>query len=565
AVETLGSMGIICSDKTGTLTKNEMHVVATITAEGVETVSQKNDATYQQELLEAETNPLLRKLIEVALYCNDTKITYKNGQREIIGNPTEGALLDWANHLALIEEEHDISKIPFDSAYKYMATLVEIDHRRFIYLKGAPDVLLQMVSYQLHEDGPHPFMKDYWQEKIQQQAQKGQRVLAAAFKEVASNQVVLSHEDLQRDMTLVGLYGIIDPPKPEAIQAVATSQQAGIQVKMITGDHKDTAMAIAQEIGLKRAHQAVEGKDIEQMSDEELAQIVLQNDVYARTTPEHKLRLVHAIQKNGYIVGMTGDGVNDAPALKQADIGIAMGIKGTQVTKDAADMVLADDNFATITAAVKEGRRVYDNLKKTIYFSLPTAFAQGLLVVVSILLDRPLPLSSVQILWLNMVTTITLSFALGFEPLGKDRMSDPPRDPNQNILNGYAVFRIVYVSILLAALGFVVNDFLANRGATEAVMQTTLIMTIVFGQVFYMINCREIKDFSINSQILHNKVLWLSLLVLLILQTLLIYAPFMHTILGTATISLSQIGLSLLAGILLFLVVEGEKAITRNR
>ena len=422
-----------------------------------------------------------------------------------------------------------------------------------------------MVTAQLHADGPRSFVKDYWQEKIQKQAQKGQRVLAAAFKEVAPDKEVLSHQDLQENMTLVGLYGIIDPPKPEAIQAVATSQKAGIEVKMITGDHKDTAMAIAQEIGLKRAHQAVEGKDIEQMSDEELAQIVLHNDVYARTTPEHKLRLVHAIQKNGYIVGMTGDGVNDAPALKQADIGIAMGIKGTQVTKDAADMVLADDNFATITSAVKEGRRVHDNLKKTIYFSLPTAFAQGLLVVVSILLDRPLPLTSVQILWLNMVTTITLSFALGFEPLGKERMGDPPRDPNQNILNGYAVFRIVYVSILLAGLGFIVNDLLGTRGASEAVTQTTLIMTIVFGQVFYMINCREIKDFSINSQILHNKVLWLSLLVLFVLQSLLIYAPFMHTILGTATISLRQIGLSFLAGILLFLVVEGEKAITRNR
>lgn len=561
AVETLGSMGVICSDKTGTLTKNEMHVVSVITAD--ETLSTKDSYLEKEmDLNQIEQNPPLKKLIEAALYCNDTKISYKNGQREVIGNPTEGALLEWANHLAILEEEHDISKIPFDSSYKYMATLVDIEDRRMIYLKGAPDVLLHMVSEQLQITGKKAFHPLYWEEKIAQQAKQGQRILAAAFKEVPREKETLTHEDVKDGMVLAGIFGIIDPPKKEAIDAVRVSQQAGISVKMITGDHKDTAVAIAKQIGLRNVDHAVEGKDIEGLSDAELAAIVLDHDVYARTTPEHKLRLVHAIQENGHIVGMTGDGVNDAPALKQADIGIAMGIKGTQVTKDAGDMVLADDNFATITGAVAEGRRVYDNLKKTIYFSLPTAFAQGLLVVVSILLDNPLPLTSVQILWLNMVTTITLSFALGFEPLAKDAMKRSPRNPKENILNGYAIFRIVYVSILLAVLGFYINSLLDNRDTTPAVMQTTLIMTIVFGQTFYMINCREITRFSLNRSIVANKVLWLSLLALFCLQALLLYAPFMHIALGTTTIGFDHILLSFMAGIVVFVLVEIEKFVT---
>ncbi|EOI01782.1 calcium-translocating P-type ATPase, PMCA-type [Enterococcus moraviensis ATCC BAA-383] len=560
AVETLGSMGVICSDKTGTLTKNEMEVVALVTSkETIDTAINGAESIQQVEQDEA-----LRKMAEVASYCNDTKITYKNGVREVIGNPTEGALLDWSNHTALVEEEHDISKIPFDSSYKYMATLVDIQDKRYIYLKGAPDVLLNMVDYQLAEGKAETFNEEYWQQKISHQAKKGQRILAAAFKEVTKGQTTLDHEDLKSGMILAGLFGIIDPPKKEAIEAVRISRKAGISVKMITGDHKDTAVAIAKEIGLENYQNALVGKEIEQLSDEELAEVVLTNDVYARTTPEHKLRLVNAIQKNGQIVGMTGDGVNDAPALKQADIGIAMGIKGTEVTKDAADMVLADDNFATITVAIKEGRRVYENLKKTIYFSLPTAFAQGLLVVVSLLLDRPLPLTSVQILWLNMVTTITLSFALGFEPLAKNGMNQPPRNPKENILDRYAVFRIVYVSLLLAALGFLVNGLLENRDASEAVMQTTLITTIVFGQIFYMINCREIYQFSINKSILSNKVLWLSLLVLFILQALLVYTPIMHLALGTATIGWAYLKLAFLSGIVVFVVVEFEKLLTRK-
>lgn len=562
AVETLGSMGVICSDKTGTLTKNEMEVVAVITAEETMVIEEKKqDAVY---LNLAEQNPAIRKLIETALYCNDTKITYKNGQREIIGNPTEGALLDWANHLALVEEEHGISKIPFDSSYKYMATLVDIQDKRYIYLKGAPDVLMEMVNFQLQKSEHVSFNRQYWTEKINEQAKKGQRILAAAFKEVSKEKEELTHKDLSEKMTLIGLFGIIDPPKKEAIEAVKISRAAGISVKMITGDHKDTAMAIAKEVGIEQAGKAMVGSEIEQLSDEALAKVVLQNDVYARTTPEHKLRLVKAIQKNGQIVGMTGDGVNDAPALTQANIGIAMGIKGTQVTKDAADMVLADDNFATITSAVEEGRRVYENLKKTIYFSLPTAFAQGLLVVVSLLLDKPLPLTSVQILWLNMVTTITLSFALGFEPLDEDGMKKNPRDPKENILNGYAVFRIFYVSVLLATLGFLVNGYLEGLGSTEQTMQTTLITTIVFGQVFYMINCRDIHRFSITKSILKNKVLWLSLIVLLFLQLLLVFAPFMHIVLGTSVIGGRYVLLALLAGIAVFIIVEIEKFMTRQ-
>ena len=562
AVETLGSMAVICSDKTGTLTKNEMEVVAVITStESIDVEESSSDAAY---LNKAEEDFSLRKMIESALYCNDTKISYKNGQREVIGNPTEGALLDWANHMALVEDEHDINKIPFDSAYKYMATLVEIDEKRFIYLKGAPDVLLKMVQYQLDNSVNVPFDENYWLNQISIHAKQGQRILATAFKEVANDKETLTHSDLLEEMTLIGLFGIMDPPKKEAIDAVRISRKAGISVKMITGDHKDTAMAIAKEIGIENYAQALVGKDIEQLSDEELANVVLETDVYARTTPEHKLRLVEAIQKNGLIVGMTGDGVNDAPALKQADIGIAMGIKGTQVTKDAADMVLADDNFATITSAVKEGRRVYDNLKKTIYFSLPTAFAQGLLVVVSLLMDTPLPLTSVQILWLNMVTTITLSFALGFEPLEKNGMTRSPRDPKENILSRYAVFRIFYVSILLASLGFLINGYLANQGSSTEAMQTTLITTLVLGQVFYMINCREIHRFSINKSILSNKVLWLSLLILLLLQLLLIFTTPMHIALGTTAISWSYIRLALLSGIAVFIVVEIEKFLTRR-
>ncbi|MBC1399055.1 HAD-IC family P-type ATPase [Listeria fleischmannii] len=556
AVETLGSMSVICSDKTGTLTKNEMSVVSVITKDEVSDHTEKPIELRDESLA-------FRRLVEIALYCNDTKIDYHDGKREVIGNPTEGALLELANRANLSQDNHLIYKIPFDSLYKYMAVLVTVDGENYIYLKGAPDVILGLAKQQVEKDTSTPLDLEYWESRISEFASKGQRVLAAAYKKVSSEKEHLTHEDLHNEMIFAGLYGIIDPPKKEAIEAVGVCREAGISVKMITGDHKDTAIAIAEEIGIENYNNALVGSEIEGLSDKELRDVVADHDVFARTTPEHKLRLVTAIQENGHVVGMTGDGVNDAPALKKADIGIAMGIKGTQVTKDASDMVLADDNFATIVKAVKEGRRVYDNLKKTIYFALPTAFAQGLLVVVSLLANMPLPLTSVQILWLNMVTTITLSFALGFEPYANDLMKRKPRDPKENILDSYAIIRVAYVSVLIAVLGFAVEAYLRGKGVDTAVIQTTLLQTIVFGQAFYMINCRELIKFPIDKGILKNNVLWGSLAILLVLQAIVIYVPVFHTIMETTALNITQLGISLLAGLGVFVVVEIEKWIYR--
>ncbi|MFC0178866.1 HAD-IC family P-type ATPase [Thorsellia kenyensis] len=557
AVETLGSMSVICSDKTGTLTKNEMSVVSVITKQ---TTYTELEAPIKWE----ESSLGMQRLLEIGLYCNDTKIDYHDGKREVIGNPTEAALLELSYKANLSQDNHTLYKIPFDSSYKYMATLVEINNQRFIYLKGAPDVLLDLLTLELNGDETGILDRKYWESRIEEFAKKGQRVLAAAFKEVDKSVENLTHDSIKEGMLFAGLYGIIDPPKKEAIEAVGIAREAGISVKMITGDHKETAIAIAKEIGIEHYDKALVGKELEEMSDDDLRKVVLTHDVFARTTPEHKLRLVSAIRDHGMIAGMTGDGVNDAAALKKADIGIAMGIKGTQVTKDTADMVLADDNFATIVKAVKEGRRVYDNLQKAIYFALPTAFSQGLLVVISILAGIELPLTPVQILWLNMVTTITLSFALGYEPYAKDVMQRKPRNPKANILDTYAIIRVAYVSLIIGLLGFIIGGILRDNEADVALIQTTILQTLVFAQAFYMINCREIHKFSITPTIKENKVLWYSLGILLILQIAIIYLPFINGVMETAPLGFKELALSFIAGLSTFVIVEAEKFFYRK-
>ncbi|MHC5218367.1 HAD-IC family P-type ATPase [Enterococcus sp. LJL128] len=533
AVETLGAMTVICSDKTGTLTKNEMTVVDLVLPKDME----KTQAEAQ--------------LAAIMNNCQELKLNEEQTIEELSGNPTELALLKYADSFSapLLAK---LDKIPFSSSYKYMATLHEAStENHVIYIKGAPEVLLQKAKLT-------PSEKSYWEKEAAEMAQNGRRVLGLAVKYLPVNEE-LSHESLE-NLTMAGLTGIIDPPKESAVQAVRESLQAGISVKMITGDHKDTAQAIGKQIGLRHTSHVLEGKDIDYLTDEELQKQATAIDIFARTTPEHKLRIVTALQKNGEVVGMTGDGVNDAPALKKADIGIAMGIKGSEVSKQAADMVLADDNFATITRAVKEGRRIFDNLKKTINFFLPTALAQGLIVIFALMANRPLPLTPVQILWVNMVTTITLSYALGFEPAHEQIMKRMPRNPKEQILSAYSLFRIVYVSLLITVPAYL----LAMQADSLAVQQTMLLQNIVLAQAFYMINCRELLDRSLNKSLFKNRALFISLGCLAFLQGAVLLLPMAQQILGTTSLTLTQHLPILLNTIGIFLIVEAEKFVSKK-
>ena len=524
AVETLGSMTVICSDKTGTLTKNEMTVQEVVTEE-------------------------LPRVKEIMNNCQDLKTKDHQKIEDIHGNPTELALLKY-----IAEEEQQLkpvaAKIPFSSSYKYMATMHNDGEDQLIFVKGAPEVLLEKADLTNEE-------KTNWEKRGLELARKGQRVLGFGYKKVSSEE--LTHESLS-GLTFVGLAGIIDPPKESAVRAVEQAQQAGISVKMITGDHKATAQAISEQVGLKHTSKILEGTDIDSMTDEDLAEAVGKVDVFARTTPDHKLRIVTALQKKEEVIGMTGDGVNDAPALKQADIGIAMGIKGSEVSKQAADMVLADDNFYTIVKAVKEGRRIFDNLQKTINFFLPTALAQGLIVILALLMNQPLPLTPTQILWVNMVTTITLSYALGFEKASGDTMNRPPRETNKGILSGYSFFRILYVSLLIMIPAY----FLSMRFEGAALQQTILLQSIVLGQAVYMINCREMFDPAINRRFFENKFLFISLGILLVLQLGVIFLPLGQQLIGTTALNLAQQLVILGNALLLFLVVEIEKRISKG-
>lgn len=541
-VETLGAMTVICSDKTGTLTKNEMTLVSLATREanhGVEMLEEKNWTKNETWLVEAMHN------------CQETQLT--QGVCPTSGNATELALLKWTNQQP-IELYPVVDKIPFDSAYKYMATVHEIAGKRILFVKGAPDVLLNKVQYELGSDGRQQQIDHaMWLQKNEQLAQTGQRVLAFAMKELKDRE--LSHEELTNELVMIGLSGIIDPPKESAIASVKEMQQAGIRVKMITGDHQATAKAIAEELGLKNAKSAITGTELDQLTEEEWKIAVRENDVFARTTPEHKLAIVTYLQEQDEIVGMTGDGVNDAPALKKADVGIAMGIKGSDVSKQAADMVLVDDNFETIAKAVKEGRRIFDNLKKTILFYLPTCLAQGLLLLFSLVGNFPLPLTTVQILWLNLVASITLSYALGFEKADQDVMNRPPRPIDEKILSKYALLRILYVGIIMTILGFVAMDFVPAEAK-----QTVLINAMVFGQAFYMVNCRRVTEFSLTKDLFENRALLYSIGAMILLQGLMLVFPPLKIAIGTVSLTVQEVSISLLPGLVLFLLVELEKA-----
>ncbi|MEE1867927.1 cation-transporting P-type ATPase [Pseudomonas auratipiscis] len=572
-VETLGAMTVICSDKTGTLTMNEMtvkHVLIANTFYGVggESYEPRGRITLAgaTEAVDFAVHANLQAFIRAVDICNDSSLQCdEQGRWTVVGAPTEGALKVLARKadLAPVQVQR-FGKIPFDSAYKYMARRCDVDGQRLIYLKGAPDVLLSMCEQQLGSNGPQPLDRAYWEREMSHIAEHGLRMLAAAYRPVSDAGTEISHADVRQGMIFLGVAGLMDPPRPEAIEAIAMCKQAGIQVKMITGDHPDTAVAIARMLGMGNDLRAMTGQELEQADDVALKSLAMQHSVFARTSPEHKLRLVRALQANGQVVGMTGDGVNDAPALKQADVGIAMGIKGTEVTKEAADMVLTDDNFSTITNAVREGRRVYDNLKKTVLFILPSNMAQGLLIVMAILVGAVVPLSPLQILWMNMATSTTLSFALAFEPGEPGMMRRLPRKAGESILNFYAVWRVLFVGGLLTAAAFLLESWMVADGQDTNHIRSMILHTLVTAQWAYLFNCRLQDQFSLNMALLRNGALLTVTLGLILLQCLIFYMPFMQTAFHTVPLSFGNWMVALGIGVLVFFAVELEKLVVRR-
>jgi len=575
AVEALGSVTVICSDKTGTLTRNEMTAREVVTRGGRYSVSgtgyqPAGNISRDGELVELAEHAHLNALIEVVAIANDTELGQdEDGEWRIAGEPTEGALRALAGKAGFSGDDHvRHAAIPFASEHKFMATLNSTPTGlRRILLKGAPDRLLDRCRHELGSNGlPETLDRNFWESEIARLAGQGLRVLAAAARSAPDGQSTLAIDDLD-DMVFLGLIGIIDPPRPEAIAAIASCHAAGIRVKMITGDHAITARAIGIEMGLGDAGslKVIDGPAIEAADDDTLRRLARDCDIFARTSPEHKLRLVMALQASGEVVAMTGDGVNDAPALKRADIGVAMGIKGTEATKEAADIVLADDNFTTIERAIEEGRTIYDNLKKAILFTLPTNGAQGLVMLVAVVFGLTLPLTPVQILWVNMVVAVTLALALAFEPAEPGIMQRPPRAPGKPLLGALFLGRLLFVSLLIGGATIAVFETELAYGLPLDTARTSAVTTLVVAQAFYLFNARFLSAASLRPDLLFtNRAAWIALAILLLLQLAFVYLPPLQAAFATTALSGRHWLLATVVGLAVFLLMEGEKMLIRH-
>src|SRR5215813_3891070 len=575
AVETLGSVSRICSDKTGTLTLMEMMVVSSVTGESAYQVTGNGyapEGEVKQNGKPPGEDPVLKLMGRVSMLCNDSELLQAEGAWKVEGDPTEGALYPFASKLGLERRSQQAASprsdvIPFESEHKFMATLHgSSGGGQVLFAKGAPEVILDHCDRQETRRGEHaPIDGDHWMKASDRLAANGERVLALAWLEnPALTAGSLRPTDLPKNLVLLGRIGLLDPPRKEAIEAVKECHGGGIRVTMITGDHKITAAAIAKMLGIGDGKTAISGAEIEETDEATLQERVRDCDVFARASPEHKLRLVKAIKANKQIVAMTGDGVNDAPALKKADIGVAMGIKGTEVTKEAAAMVLADDNFASITAAVREGRTVYNNIEKAILFMLPTNVAQALVIAVAIFAGFTAPITAPQILWVNMVTSVALGLVISFEPHELDVMRRPPRAVDRPILTGFGVWRILFVGIALLALTLWAFFWMQSLGASDELARATAVNTLVIGQVFYLLNSRYKLDssFSLKAH-LGNKYLPLGIGAVVVLQLLFTYARTLQALFKTESIPLWVWPYLFLGGVVFFLVVEAEKFIIR--
>jgi Ca2+-transporting ATPase len=576
AVETLGSTTVICSDKTGTLTQNEMTVHAIYAGGGEYRVTGAGYApSGAVECVNGpavQANAALRECLRAGLLCNDAVLAQESGAWRVQGDPTEGALLSSAMKFGLTSGEERltprIDAIPFESEHQYMATLHAAPDGLppFAYVKGAAETLLSRCDSALDHNGAVvPLDRDAILTHLESMASRGLRVLLFARASLPAGRSAIDHGDVAGRLMFLGLQGMIDPPRPEVIPAVRACQQAGVRVKMITGDHAGTAAAIAAQIGLEgSAHGVLTGAELAALSDGELATAADRTSVFARVSPEQKLRLVEALQSRGHVVAMTGDGVNDAPALRRADLGVAMGVAGTEVAKEAADMVLTDDNFASIEAAVEEGRSVFDNLIKFIAWTLPTNVGEGLVILAAVFAGATLPILPVQLLWINMTTAVLLGLTLAMEPKEPGLMLRPPRDPSAPILSRILQLRILLVSGMLLAAAFGFFQMTLAGGGSVAEARTMAVNVFVFGEMFYLFNCRSLTQSMFALGVFSNPWLIGGVVLMALLQIAYTYVPFMNTAFHSAPLGAVDWMLILGASMAIWAVIGLEKWIRRR-
>ncbi|MGE0151455.1 MAG: cation-transporting P-type ATPase [Reyranellaceae bacterium] len=577
AVETLGATSVICSDKTGTLTRNEMTARRIVTAGHSLMVSGAGYAPQGEftapegddDVVALEGATLL---IRCGLLCGDAHLRQaEGGHWAVDGDPMEGALVALAMKAGLNPEHaraewRRSDEIPFDAQHRFMATRhAGPAGQTAIFVKGAPERLLAMCASQMTPSGPQPLDQAWWNERIAEAASEGERVLGFAMKSPAPGEGRLSFADLEDGLVFLGVVGFIDPPREEVVRAIAECRSAGIAVKMITGDHAATAAAIARQLGLADGQRVVSGADLDNTSDAALAALASEAAVFARTNPEHKLRIVRALQSTGAVVAMTGDGVNDAPALKQADVGIAMGRKGTEAAKEASEMVLLDENFVSIVAAVHEGRTVYDNIRKVISWTLPTNGGEVLTVIVAILFGFVMPMTAAQILWINLILTVTLGLVLAFEPPEDGVMNRPPRPAGAPLLSPFLLWRIIFVSGLFTAGALAIFFYALDRGLDVPTARTMVVNVIVVFEIFYLFNVRYLHMTSITLRgALGTGPVLIALAVVIAAQFGFTYAPIMQRLFESRPIGLVDGLVIVAAGVVLMLILETEKTLLRR-
>ncbi len=554
AIETVGAVSVICTDKTGTLTRNEMTVALAETPDGRLEIDGQGYAP--EGTVEGDADASALGL--AARLCNDAHLKERDGGWTVEGDPMEGALLAFAAKLpdaAARDGWERVDAIPFDSRHRYMATLSAREGRHLVHVKGAPERVLMMCDAQA---GGGDFSAREWHGHADRMAAEGTRVLALAMMEADA----LDEGAIDGGLTFLGLVGLIDPPRTEAIEAVAECRAAGIGVKMITGDHAGTARAIARQVGLEHSDKVLTGADLEDMEDARLREVVRDVDVFARTTPEHKLRLVTALQSHGLVVAMTGDGVNDAPALKRADVGIAMGQKGSEASKEASDLVLADDNFASIAAAVREGRTVYDNIRKVIGWTLPTNAGESSAIIIALLIGVALPITALQVLWVNMITSVTLGIALAFEPTEKETMKRAPRARGASLLSGQLLWHVVLVGGLYAVAMFGIFNWGTGRGYDTEHAQTLAMNTLVMLKICYLFFIRNLHGTALGRDALRaTRAVWITVAVALLAQAFLTYVPVMQLAFGTQPMQPLDAAVIAGLGVVFFVLIETERQI----